>query len=265
MPRLDGRARIVTGIVTGLLAAASAACATPAAGATPAAPPARAAPTVVGPGHDAVARALPAALRRLRAHGFDVDALARHTRVEVHPTLEGFIAVTGQDVPELRAWTTYDVVHLAPLQAWRHHDDAHVVTRLTHELCHAALYQAFGSAARARDARIPVAFAEGACSVVAGQGGERAPLEVVLRHAPANALDRAFFSIDPAIAYAAAHHAMAWVQARAPSSPSLFADIIRRAAKAGGPGCVARAFAAATGIDLAGLWPVFVDSLGRRT
>ena len=164
--------------------------------------------------------------------------------------------------PELLSHLTVDN---QPLSSWQKHDGAHVVTRLAHELCQAAVYQSFGSEVAARDAAVPAAFVEGACSVVAGQADERLPLATVLKHAPRDPFTRAYFAIDPDLAYSAAFHAMSWVATTRAASATFFGDVVVRAAADGKPGCVERAFAAASGVDLHGLWAVFVDTLGTAT
>ena len=217
---------------------------------------------------DTVRRDLPAALAILDCYGLAITRAV----VVTHGTLEAFIRATHQAEYTLRAWTTFDRVDLAPLSSWNKRSDDNVSARLAHELCHAAVYQAFGSQERAKSARVARFFFEGACSVVAGQGDERLPLvDVVTRArldpiAASHPFDAALFHDNPALAYAIAHHAMAWVVAHADTdAPHVFARVIRAAADDGAPGCVERALAKETGLDVDALWRAVVDSAHTKT
>lgn len=207
-----------------------------------------------------IASALPEALARLDTRGF---VLRRVTRVVVHTDEAGFFQATGQDDPGLRAWTTFDTIHLMPLQLWAQSDRAAVVERLAHELCHAAIYQRFGTEKRARAAELPRFFEEGTCSVVAGQDARRMPKEHVVALAPPMPFDVAVFRGDPEIAYAAAHHAMALLDET--RGPGFLASIVDQAATDGGPGSIERALEKAIGTSVEGLWRMLVDSVEQPT
>jgi hypothetical protein len=100
-----------------------------------------------------VLAALPAARDRLRDFGLE---LRLTTTITVHANVDSFIAATGQTDGNLRAWTTFHEVHLLDRWTWHNTDDTHTRARITHELCHAALYQALGAdEAAARAARPP--------------------------------------------------------------------------------------------------------------
>lgn len=207
-----------------------------------------------------LAEAVPEATARLAARGF---ALRQSTRVVVHPDPMSFFRATGQHDPGLRAWTTFETVHLMPLDVWAQADHAAVVERLAHELCHAALYQSFGSEARARAAAIPRFFEEGTCSVIAEQGPRRMSKEDVVALAPPMPFDIAVFRGDPDVAYAASHHALALLDET--RGRFFLVGIVADAAREGGPGCVERALARAVGTDVPGLWRLLVDSVEQAT
>jgi hypothetical protein len=180
------------------------------------------------------------------------------TRVVVLGELADLAAVAGKDpaspeAQQLRAWTVFDAVHLAPLATWRDSTDDAVLARLTHELCHAGVEQRFGSAERARAARIPRFFEEGACSVVAAQGPARLSLDEVRARAAHDTppLDPDSFTRDPQLAYAAAHHLM---HALVEHDPHAFRRILDRAVDDGAAGCVERAIEAETARSVADLW-----------
>lgn len=207
-----------------------------------------------------LAAAVPEATARLAARGL---ALRRSTRVVVHPDPTSFFRATGQHDPGLRAWTTFATVHLMPLDVWAQADHAAVVERLAHELCHAALYQSFGSEERARGAAIPRFFEEGTCSVIAEQGPRRMSREETVALAPPMPFDVAVFRGDPDIAYAASHHTLALLDET--RGRSFLVGIVDHAAREGGPGCVERALARAVGTDVHGLWRLLVDSVEQAT
>lgn len=148
------------------------------------------------PDVDRVAVALPAACRLLVDAGLGVDA---PLAVRVHEDVDGFVAATGQVGDTLRAWATLDGVELLTLASWHDDSDDGVRRRLAHELCHVALLR------RTRAGRPPPrTFAEGLCSVVAGQGDQRLPREAVRdRIARGERID---FSADSVLAYGVAHH-----------------------------------------------------------
>lgn len=206
----------------------------------------------------ALVQARAGAEARLAARGL---ALHVATTITLHTDPRSFMEASGQGDPELRAWTTYDEIHLMPLSSWTHVDAKSIEERLAHELCHAALYQNFASGERARAARIPRFFDEGACSVVAGQGARRLSAHQVVALAPRMPLDIATFRDDPELAYAAAHHAMALLDAR--YGPMFFSTLIRDAARDGSAGCVERALERVLATGVEGLWQLLVDSVGE--
>ncbi len=171
----------------------------------------------------ALVRALPAASERLRAHGL-LWRVPLH--VVVHDDVAGFVRATGQTTASLRAWTTWDTVHLLPRDTWSRDDDDAVVARLAHELCHAALAQRRADVDDARAHRAPRFVTEGACSVVAQQAVERMPLaDVRVRVDDGERVD---FDDDPVFAYALAHHVFAsFVACRGDSA---LLDVVDRAA-----------------------------------
>ncbi len=195
------------------------------------------------------------AREQLRA--FDLELPAGATRLVVHDTTASFVAATGHDEPALRAWTTWSAVHLMHPRRWGDDSEATRTERITHELCHAAVLHAFADQAAAVAARVPRFFAEGACSVVAGQA--RLPLgAVVARAAGALPLTVAWFTDDPDVAYGASH-ALAALVVR-DHGTGAFARILEDAARDGRPGCVERALLALTGApDVVALWRRAVD------
>lgn len=192
---------------------------------------------------------------RLLAHGL---ALPRGLTLVVHEEPGEFRAATGQTEPALRAWTTFDRVHLVHPRHWGDDSPATRTARLTHELCHAALLHHFVDMDAAVAARIPRFFTEGACSVVAGQ--ERLPLALVLAASNgALPLTIETFTRDPELAYGAAH-ALALELERAHGS-RVFASVMEAAARDGAAGCVERALLTLTdAYDIPALWQRAVDS-----
>lgn len=196
------------------------------------------------------------ARQALQAHGLALTA--RTTSMVVHETRASFVAATGQREPALRAWATWDQVHLLHPRLWGDDSEAMRTERLTHELCHVALLHRFADEAAARAARVPRFVTEGACSVVAGQ--RRLPLSLALaRAAGALPLTIDVFARDPDAAYAASHALAAWLVER--HGPLVFAELFSAAAKDGGEGCVERALLALTRApDVATLWRRVVDT-----
>ena len=152
-----------------------------------------------------VRRALPTALATLQSANL---AVRQRSELRLHTTVRSFVLDTGQSAPWLRAWTTFTTVHLLTPDYWRDHSLEAKQERLTHELCHLAIYQRFPSNEAAREANIPNWFLEGSCSALAGQGKRRVPFDVLrarLRGAdPLRAPPHSHH-----LAYAAAHHAVA--------------------------------------------------------
>jgi hypothetical protein len=131
----------------------------------------------------------------------------RPVHVTIHDTVDSFVAATGQSTDTLRAWTTWDHVHLLTLSSWQDQRRSAVMRRLTHEMCHLGLLHRLGDERRAREARIPRAVGEGVCSVVADQASERMGIdEVTASLADGRSMD---FVDDSPFAYAVAHHVMA--------------------------------------------------------
>lgn len=209
---------------------------------------------VEGDATGAIRRSLAPALALLEARGL---SLAQPPMIVVHQDSAAFLAATGQVDPSLRAWTTWRTVNLMPLDSWSKHDDVGVRQRIAHELCHVALYQSFGSEARAKAARIPRFFEEGVCSVVAQQ--QRPDLATIAFVAPPMPFEVGFFVADPEVAYAAAHHAVAFLDRKL--EPRWLQDVLLEAQKDGGAGCIERALLAVTGYDPASLWRAVVDSV----
>ena len=131
----------------------------------------------------------------------------RPVHVTIHGTVDSFVTATGQSTDTLRAWTTWDHVHLLTLSSWQDHRRSAVTRRLAHELCHLGLLQRLGDERQAREARIPRAVGEGVCSVVADQASDRMGKdEVSAALAEGRSMD---FVDDSSFAYAVAHHVMA--------------------------------------------------------
>lgn len=202
-------------------------------------------------------RALEPAIALLKARGLVIE----HTpHIIVHADAMSFFAATKQTDTATRAWTTWSTVHLMPLSTWAKHDDEGVRQRVTHELCHVALYQRFGSEQQAKAARIPRFFEEGLCSVVAQQ--ERPDLVTIAYVAPPMPFEMTHFLADPEVAYAAAHHAIAFLDRKL--EPAWLDDVLDKASKDGTAGCVERALLSVTGYDAASLWRAVLDSLASR-
>jgi hypothetical protein len=198
--------------------------------------------------------AVRAALPRLEAFGL---ALAHTVEVRVHGGVAAFVRATGQSDGWVRAWSTYDVVHLLPTRYWREDSELARVERLTHELTHVASFHALGPEEEARRIGVPFWFREGSASVVAGQAARRMPLEMLA--ARAGERDPLRDPPDAASAYAAAHHAMAAL-ARA-HGDGVFARMLAAAREDGAPGALERALTRATALTLDELWPLTRSAL----
>jgi hypothetical protein len=150
-----------------------------------------------------------------RLQRFDLG-LAEPLLIRLHPTIASFVDATGRTEPWLRAWSGWATVDLLALRFWDDDSTAARRERLTHEVSHCALFQRFGTREAAMRARIPWWFLEGSASVIAEQGARRMPLPTVLEKATGNPLGAAAPAAeqDPALAYGAAHHAMAALCAR---------------------------------------------------
>jgi len=144
---------------------------------------------------------VPQACDRVSRRGLQISA---EVDVVVHASADAFVAETGQLHETVRAWSRYNRVDLLTLASWQRRDGDDVVARLAHELCHQAIWQRCGSEDAARAAKMPRAWVEGLCSVVAGQGAERMPKDAVVADvASGRAVD---FDDDSTFAYAVAHH-----------------------------------------------------------
>jgi hypothetical protein len=218
-----------------------------------------AAPTIAfveNDGSGAIQRALVPASALLAARGLVIQ----HTpRIVVHANAASFVEATGQSDGATRAWTTWRTVHLMPLETWSKHDDDGVRERIAHELCHVALYQRFGTEERAKAASIPRFFEEGLCSVTAQQ--ERPDLVTIAYVAPPMPFDVGMFRADPELAYAAAHHAIAFLDRKL--EPMWLDDVLDKASKDGTAGCVERALLTVTGYDPVSLWRAVLESVER--
>lgn len=204
------------------------------------------------PTEDAVERRIERAAIAARARLVDLGlGPVFETRIRVAPSMQAFHAITGTRDPLLRAWTAYDVIHLAPLGSWTDASDLQLERRLTHEFCHAALHQRFGTPRQAQAARIPRFFEEGVCSVLADQGSARLALDEICSSAdpPLTARD---FDSDATRAYAAAHHVMARIRDEA--GADVFIRVLNVAVADGAPGCVERALVQMTGRDVVAWW-----------
>lgn len=151
---------------------------------------------------DRVRRLLPSALLRLQRYGL---VWQHPVTIDVHSEPSTFIRATGQTVPTLRAWSTWQRVDLLATDTWSRATDVDVEQRLTHELCHLGSWHRATTEARAR--MLPRFVSEGVCSVVADQ--QRLRLDAATVH---NDLDngRAIdFTNDSPFAYAVAHHVVA--------------------------------------------------------
>jgi hypothetical protein len=172
--------------------------------------------------------------------------------VRLHPSVASFVEATGQAAPWLRAWSGWAAVDLLALRFWEDRSVLATRERLTHEVSHCALFQAFGSREAAMRARIPWWFLEGTASVIAGQAARRMPLAVVLEKANGNPLDdEGLAKRAPALAYGAAHHAVAaLVQAQG----DLVLARVLAAAGPGGAGAIEAALRREVGDDTSRLW-----------
>lgn len=206
---------------------------------------------------------LPAALGRLSSFGL---SLSSRVEVRLHGSHASFARDTGRTAPWLRAWAGYDVIHLLPPSTWRDASRQVRLERLTHELVHAATFQALGDEPAARRVRPPFWFQEGAASYIAQQEARRMPLSlVVTRAGDADPLSSAeeLLGRDHYVAYAAAHHAVAWLVERHGSG--VIVDLLRRARDDGKPGAIDRALEQVSGMRLADVWSELRSSSSART
>jgi hypothetical protein len=157
-----------------------------------------------------VRTSVPAAMARLRAAGLDIQ---QATTIEVHADVDSFVKRTGVTNANLRAWSTAQRIDLIDRWAWRNADDEHTIARLTHELCHAAVYQrlhALQVKADVPDSTPPRTLQEGLCSWVARQGPDRMPWPDVVawhrEHSNVDVFADAAFDQHTDVAYGAAHH-----------------------------------------------------------
>lgn len=196
---------------------------------------------------------LPEALSRLAA--FDL-ALRSRVELRLHASRASFERDIGRRSSWLQAWAGYDLIHFSPPSTWRDSSRAVRLERLTHELAHAAMFQALGDEQAARRVRPPFWFQEGVASFVAQQEARRMPLTLVVeRAADADPLTSAesFLARDHYVAYAAAHHAMAWLVER--QGRGVIAAVLRRARADGDAGAIDRAVEEVAELRRAELWP----------
>jgi hypothetical protein len=175
--------------------------------------------------------------------------LSAPTKIRTHETHKEFEKSAAHEGDLLRGWTKLDVIDLAPISEWARRDDEGVVQRVTHELCHAAIEQRFGSAERARAAHVPRLFSEGACTIIAGQMRDYYD-EHYLSPARMENMAEAHDEWDlrvPSHAYERAYAAMLRVDEKL--GPLGFARIVDTAASDGEPGCIERALHEA-GVDI---------------
>jgi hypothetical protein len=127
---------------------------------------------------------------------------------------------------------------------------------LTHELCHAALEQAFGAPIHPR---VPRWFGEGVCTVLAGQGDDRMALaDVVTAGRDAEVLDDAAFAgADLQRGYGASYALMRAVDEQL--GTDAFALMLARAVASASSEPFARAFTDVVGIDRDSAWRRVVD------
>lgn len=192
-----------------------------------------------------IVKMLPRARQKVEDAGFRFRS---KIAVIVHSDISEFVEATGRTNARLRAWSTWDEVHLLDRSYWSDPSDAAALGRLTHELVHVGMFHAFGSPARALAVKIPFFFLEGAASVIAQQGGARMPLSMLKERG-------ALLPIRPTAgpeAYGAAHHVGAFLARQ--YGDSVFADVTRVAAKDGTAGAVERALKEKTGLSPASLW-----------
>lgn len=151
-----------------------------------------------------VAPLLPTARARLRSFGLRPRL---KTTVLVYDDVAAFAQATGQTVPSLRAWSSWSTIHLLPPSTWS--DPTSAPARLTHELCHLALWQRADDEEQAR--RLPRFVAEGVCSVVADQGDSRMARTDVVARADVSRDDDfgVDFEGDAGFSYGFAHHVFA--------------------------------------------------------
>jgi hypothetical protein len=202
---------------------------------------------VEGDASGAIHQAVAPAVAALEARGL---RLRTPPRIIVHGDGAAFRLATGQTDRSLRAWSTWNSVQLMPLSTWTRPDAPGIRERVTHELCHVALYHGFGDEARARAVRIPRFFEEGVCSVIAQQPR---PDLMVSGSMP---LESSAFVTDPQAAYAAAHRVIEFLDRKL--EPRWLNDVLERAAADGTPAAVERALLEVTGYDSVSLWKAVV-------
>ncbi|RJO68874.1 MAG: hypothetical protein C4523_06735 [Myxococcales bacterium] len=95
--------------------------------------------------------------------------------IAIYPTHEALENATGRDGYDwLRAWATYDTIHLQAPSTWSVvHTESHLRELLAHELTHTAMYQTIGGPGDWHTKPIPLWFREGLASVAAGQAEQR--------------------------------------------------------------------------------------------
>ncbi len=137
-----------------------------------------------------VHRLLPESCAVLSARGL-LPATLR--KIVIHDNAFTFVEATGQDADTLRAWAVPQEIHLI--------DDGNrfadsVGARLTHELCHVALWHRSGGK------KAPRALEEGICSVIAQQASRMDVDDVIQGLDEGRVVD---FENDSAFSYGYAH------------------------------------------------------------
>lgn len=185
------------------------------------------------------------------------------TSIRVHDEVHTFVRATNLTSSKMRGWATYDQVELLHPRHWDDGTEAAVRARLTHELAHAATFQNLGKPLHASAARLPPWAREGIASVIAAQGPSRPALHAVVRAANGQNLLKARPTGNPALAYAAGHHAIALL-ARRGYPPAMLVEACGAAARNGvGPeGCMPRVLAH-LGTTTDALWADLVAEAAR--
>ncbi len=101
--------------------------------------------------------------------------------ISIYPTHDDLErAIRKPGVHWLRAWATYDHIHLQAPSTWGSGSlERRVNELIAHELTHVVMYQQVGNAKSWRTINIPLWFREGMASVTAGQAAGRLPRDVL--------------------------------------------------------------------------------------
>ncbi len=198
-----------------------------------------------------IPKMLPTARQAVEAAGFRFRA---RVAVVAYREVREFVEATGKTNARLRAWSTWDQIHLLDRSFWRDGSDRAAKARLTHELVHVGMFQTFRTPVAAKEARLPFFFVEGAASVIAQQEFARMPLSLVKAQNASLPLGSA---AGPE-AYAAAHHAGAHLAKT--HSLSIFFKLTKRAADIGGPQAFTQALEELTALSPQQLWQATLDA-----